>query len=93
MALLGLIASIYRKRFDKLETSHSTLLANYVSRDDLDRDLEKLAAARRQMHEENTRKLERIEDGIKNGFERIHNRIDDIPFRAPNARTRSSDRG
>lgn len=112
MALLSVLAAVYRKKIEALESgqkelvkthvspadleilkrSHVKVLTSYVSREDLDKHLTAMATSRTQMHEETTRKFERLEDGIKAGFERIHDRIDDIPSRPPNARTRSSDR-
>lgn len=83
MALLSGILNVYRRKVDRLED----LKGSYVSRTDLEKHLDGIAAARALMHQENTRKLERIEDGLR----RVHDRIDQIPFRTANARTRASD--
>lgn len=87
MALLSAILAVYRKKIDDLEHAHTTLLSSYVTRAELQKQLDDIASARVQMHIENTRKLERIDDGLT----RIHNRIDQVVTRPPNTRTRSSD--
>lgn len=87
VSLFGWNLSTYRRKIDALEKGHAALLASYVSRTELEKDLLKIAEARKEMHAENTRKLERIEDSVT----RLHGRIDEIPFRSFNARTRSSD--
>jgi len=87
MALLSAVLAAYRKKVDDLEHAHTKLLSSYVTRVDLEKKLEDIADARAAMHVENTRKLERIEDGLS----RIHERINDIPYRTPAARTRNTD--
>lgn len=86
--MVGGILEIYRRKVDALERQHTKLLSSYVTREDLEKHLDSLAIARLQMHIENTRKLERIEDGLT----RLHDRIDQTSQRSTNTRTRSSDR-
>lgn len=92
MALLAAFFELYRRKVDDLEHEHTKLLSSYVTREDFEKKLEALgrgiAEGRQQMHLENTRKLERIEDGLT----RIHDRIDQVGPRPTNTRTRSSDR-
>lgn len=73
------VAVLYRGKVDTLEKER----ANYVTHDDLEKHLDKIADERRSIakaqsdwHIENTRRLERIEDGMDKGLERIHDRID-----------------
>jgi hypothetical protein len=87
VGLLSALAAIYRKKIDDLQDGHTQLLSTYVTREELTRHLDSISQARTAMHSENTRKLERIEDGLS----RIHERIDEIPYRSTGARTRSSD--
>src|SRR5258708_39130896 len=105
-ALATGIAVLYRGKVDVLEKNQG----NYVTHENLEKQLEKIAEERRVIaqaqatwHQENTRRLERIEDDTKDGLdriecamsrglERIHDRIDAIPAsRPPHARTRSTD--
>lgn len=93
--LLTAVGAIYRSRVDTLQKE----MVNYVTHSQLQKHLEDMALERRtiansqqQWHMENTRKLERIEDTVNNGLERIHDRIDAIPNRDPGTRTRSTDR-
>lgn len=73
-ALLTGVAVLYRGKVDTLEKNQG----NYVTHEDLEKHLEKIAEERRQIaasqagqHTENTRRLERIEDDTKDGLERI----------------------
>lgn len=78
-ALLTAVGVLYRSKVDTLEKER----VNYVTHDDLEKHLDKIADERRAIakaqsdwHIENTRRLERIEDGMDKGLERIHDRID-----------------
>lgn len=95
--LLTAIGAVWWGKVAALEKER----VNYVTHDDLERHLDKIAEERRAIatnqfnwHVENSRRLERIEDGLDKGLERIHDRIDDISAaRPPSTRTRSTDRG
>lgn len=105
-ALLTGVAVLYRGKVDAIEKAQ----VNYVTHEDLEKHLEKIADERRVIaqaqatwHQENTRRLERIEDDTKDGLERIegamargleriHDRIDSFANRSPQDRTRSTDR-
>lgn len=91
MTVLGAMAAVYWRKMEELQKAQSRLEANTVSRADLDKKLDDLAAARQSMHEENTRRLERMEDDIKDGLARIHDRMDAALRRPAGVRTRSSD--
>lgn len=94
-ALLTAIAAVFWGKVAALEKER----VNYVTHEDLETHMDKIAEERRAIaqsqatwHLENTRRLERIEDGIDKGLERIHERIDAIPYRDPGERTRRTDR-
>lgn len=87
MALLAGIAGLFHGRVKVLEQAHLRLLSSYVTKDELKEYLRDLGTQRKEMHEQNTGRLERIEDGLQ----LIHRRIDDIPYRSQGARTRKSD--
>lgn len=92
MTLLAGLGTLFSRRIEVLELAHRTALATYVTKLELEKYMEALATERRDMHGQNTRKLERLEDGLEAGLARIHARIDEIPYRSTNARTRTSDR-
>lgn len=98
-ALLTAIGSVWWGKVSALEKER----VNYVTHEQLDKQMEKIAEERRAIataqgvrHTENTRRLERIEDVVGKGLERIHDRIDAIPGppqqRSPQLRTRKTDR-
>lgn len=93
--LLATFGAIYRNRVDTMQKD----MGNFVTHADLDKHLDKLAEGRKALaqtlaieHRDNTRRLERIEDSVNNGLERIHDRIDNLSIRLPQERTRSTDR-
>lgn len=93
--LLTAVGVLYRGKVDTLEKER----VNYVTHADLEKHLNKIAEERRLIaeaqatqHSQNTRRLERIEDSVNNGLERIHDRIDKLQVRPASERTRSTDR-
>lgn len=94
-AVLTGFGVLYRGKVDTMEREK----VKYVTHEDLEKHLNKLAEGRKELtntlaieHRDNTRRLERIEDSVNNGLERIHDRIDQFSVRLPGERTRSTDR-
>lgn len=95
--LLTAVGLLYRSKVDALEKER----VNYVTHEDLEKHLDKIAEERRVIaeqqsaqHTSNTRRLERIEDSLGKGLDRIHDRIDALQardVRDPQARTRQTD--
>ena len=85
--LLGILGGVYKGKIDETAKELGDLKGEAVTREELNRHLDAIAKSRQQMHIENTRKLERIDDSLQ----RVYDKIDAIPFRSQHSRTRAND--
>lgn len=88
VTLLTGLAALFHGRVRVLEEGHRQLLTSTVTKAELENYMKTFVEQRKEMHGENRERFDRVEAALQ----RIHGRIDDIPFRSASARTRVSDR-